>query len=472
MTRPSATINLFAEPSISRRGPGSFILSIVAHAAAGGMVYFGLTHLPQIDERILPERYSVRQLDLHTIDPLAREAAKPQIPGQEFFPDSQSRSALGLPLELTESTRSFLESATGKQTLIQPEFHTHLSFTEELPLPTIVIWTPELASGKKIVAPLPDLTTAANATPSLELPNEEVRLPDFGIASTTLSAHDEAIPAGTTSPVQLHSAKLVEMAPATTSDSLEQPTPTAVLSLSDLRLQDGTVKLPPVNEMASSRASGSTAGIQANQTALSGTVAGNSHESPKSIALADPGPGSDREQSGSKVAPTGKDDDVAEESRLTTEHIVLPKTGRFGVVVVGSALGEEYPEALEIWGDRVAYTAYLHVGLSKNWILQYSVLRSTEAAHAGTVARLEAPWPYDIARPNLTSRDLNADALMVHGILTSAGRFESLAVAFPTRFRYTSFVLHALRQWLFRPARQNGQATAVEVLLIIPDELE
>jgi hypothetical protein len=154
------------------------------------------------------------------------------------------------------------------------------------------------------------------------------------------------------------------------------------------------------------------------------------------------------------------------------EHIVLPKTGRFGVVVVGSALGEEYPEALQIWGDRVAYTAYLHVGLSKNWILQYSVLRSAEAANAGTIGRLEAPWPYDIARPNLTSRDLNTDALMVHGILTSAGRFESLAIAFPTRFRYTSFVLHALRQWLFRPARQNGQATAVEVLLIIPDELE
>jgi hypothetical protein len=341
-----------------------------------------------------------------------------------------------------------------------------------LPLPTIVIWNPELASGKKIVAPLSDLTTAANAKPSRELPNEEARLADIGIASTALPARDEEIPAGTRSPVQLHSAKLVEMAPATTSDSLEQPTPTAVLSLSHLRMQDGIVKLPPVNEMASSSPSGSMARIHANQTASSGTVAGNSHQSPRSVPLGDPGNQSDREQRASKRAPSGKDDDVADESRLPMEHIVLPKTGRFGVVVVGSALGEEYPEALRIWGDRVAYTAYLHVGLSKNWILQYTVLRSAEAANAGTIGRLEAPWPYDIARPNLTSRDLNTDALMVHGILTSAGRLESLAIAFPTRFRYTSFVLHALRQWLFRPARQNGQATAVEVLLIIPDELE
>ena len=61
---------------------------------------------------------------------------------------------------------------------------------------------------------------------------------------------------------------------------------------------------------------------------------------------------------------------------------------------------------------------------------------------------------------------------MVHGILNQAGRFESLAVAFPKAFRYASFVLYTLRQWQFRPALQNGQATAVEVLLIIPEELD
>jgi hypothetical protein len=70
------------------------------------------------------------------------------------------------------------------------------------------------------------------------------------------------------------------------------------------------------------------------------------------------------------------------------------------------------------------------------------------------------------------SRDLNADALMVHGILSQTGRFESLAIAFPAQYARASFVLHALQQWQFRPARQNGKATAVEVVLIIPDELE
>lgn len=30
-------------------------------------------------------------------------------------------------------------------------------------------------------------------------------------------------------------------------------------------------------------------------------------------------------------------------------------------------------------------------------------------------------------------------------------------------------VLNVLNQWQFRPAKQNGQMTAVEVLLIIPE---
>ncbi len=467
MRRSSATISLFAEPSIASRGPGSLIVSVMAHGAAAGILYFGVTHLTRIDDRSLLERYSVRQLDLHAIDPRESGAPLSSIAANDFYPDMESRSSLGVPPELSKAMRSFIESATGKQTLIQPEFHSHLTFAEQFPLPNVVIWTPELAPGRKIVAPLPAPATAANVKPSLELPNEEIRLADMGVASTKLSPRSNALPAGTTSPVQLRSDQPVEMAPATTSDSAEQPTPTAVLSLSDMRMQDGTVRLPPVNEVAPAAA----LRPDATQNENAGTPAGNPNQGSSFPAAGDnrPRPGS-KSDSSADSAHAG--DEAADDSRLTTEHVVLPKSGRFGVVVVGDAVGETYPEALEIWGDRVAYTVYLHVGLSKNWILQYSVLRSAEAADAGSVARLEAPWPYDILRPNLTARDLNTDALMIHGILTSAGRFESLAIAFPSRFRYASFVLHALRQWQFRPARRGGLAIAVEVLLIIPDELE
>jgi hypothetical protein len=75
-------------------------------------------------------------------------------------------------------------------------------------------------------------------------------------------------------------------------------------------------------------------------------------------------------------------------------------------------------------------------------------------------------------RPNLPPGSINADALMIHGFINAAGKFENLSVAFPQPFPIAPFVLHALQQWQFRPAKRDGQAAKVEVLLIIPDQLE
>jgi hypothetical protein len=152
-------------------------------------------------------------------------------------------------------------------------------------------------------------------------------------------------------------------------------------------------------------------------------------------------------------------------------HITLPKDGKFGVVVVGSSLAEDYPETGHLWSGRLAYTVYLHVGVGKNWILQYCVPRVQEAASTGGAGRPDAPWPFDITRPSIDA-DSNTDAIMVHGFVNSLGRFEQLAVIFPTELTEAKFLLHALQQWQFRPGMQNGQATAMEVLLIIPAETE
>src|SRR6516164_3032213 len=230
MTRSSGPISLFAEPSISRRGPGSFALSVVAHAAVIGLGYYVLTHLPQIEEGSVLERFSVRELDLHATDPLRRPSAEmgSKIP----YPGP----ALGVPAEVTDAMHSLLVSATGRQTLVQPAFHTSLALTEATPIPTLVIWTPELTSRKRIVAPLPSPPTASNVTPSLQLPNEEVNLAEMSVTPMDLSTRSQALPVGTTSPIDSYSATLPQMAPETTSSSLEEPTPTALLSLTDLRM--------------------------------------------------------------------------------------------------------------------------------------------------------------------------------------------------------------------------------------------
>jgi hypothetical protein len=156
---------------------------------------------------------------------------------------------------------------------------------------------------------------------------------------------------------------------------------------------------------------------------------------------------------------------ASSDAQPTATRIVMPKDGKFGVVVVGSSMAEQYPETVGLWGGRMVYTVYLHVGLAKNWILQYSL---PAAAEKGTVARIDAPWPYVMERPELAPGDLNGDAIMVRGVVNTSGRFEKLALVFPVDFAQAKFVLGALEQWRFRAAMQNGLLTTVEVLLIIP----
>ena len=207
MTRSSATLSLFAEPSGSGGRPSSFALSIVAHLAVAGVVWFAVTHLPKIQAPSLKQRYSVRQLDLRALDPdfpnlpevATEEQSKIPYPGRDVVEQMSG----GLTPDLADAMRAFIASAPGHQTLIQPELQTHLSFAEQVPLPTLMIWTPEHAPQKTIVPPAPNPPTASNTKPSTEAPNQEIKLADVSMSSTNLSPRTEAMPAGTTSPVEI-----------------------------------------------------------------------------------------------------------------------------------------------------------------------------------------------------------------------------------------------------------------------------
>jgi hypothetical protein len=279
----------------------------------------------------------------------------------------------------------------------------------------------------------------------------------------------------------------------TASQTSAAPTPAAVMSLSDLKMKDGPVTLPPVNETANkkqeapltegdaekvsapgqgnpnSRAGGAGSGTAPAQ-AIVPKVAPAAIEppaKPERAAYAIQPPAASTE---AKTYPVSASPDATGGSDPPTSHFTLPKDGQFGAVVVGTTMQEEYPEITSMWGGQLAYTVYLHVGLEKSWILQYSIPRAADVEAGGNTPRLEAPWPYNIVRPNLASGAINADALMVHGFVNEAGRFESLAVAFPPDFPQAQYVLSALSQWQFRPAAENGRPAKVEVVLIIPEE--
>jgi hypothetical protein len=484
--RSPRTITLFTEqPDLSQR-PSSFVVSFLIHAAVLALLSFGIIYTPEMSDRLTIRRYTVRHLDLHIVEPQMRLSADSGIeyPG----PHSIARSLQpgGKPAMRPAVLRQIAQATPGPQTLLQPDLPSHLTLAQETPVPTVVIWSPQMTPVKDIVAPHPAKPTAADVTPSPDPPNEEVNLADLGISASELAAQTLPLLPSTTSPVVVHEPERVQLAPATVSNSTAQPTPAAVMSLSDLRMTEGTVTLPPVNETVLSKSSGELAPGKAQESSQAGsgnpvskaggTGAGQGSaaaaKSPAPAAAKPPIPATPAAKQDKAHTEATEKTEASPGNQASTGHITLPRNGQFGAVVVGASLEEQFPEIAGQWGGRLAYTVYLHVGLAKSWILQYSLPRSAEAAAAGNIARIEAPWPYNIVRPNLAPGAINADTLMVHGFVNQAGRFETLSIAFPPDFAQAQFVLNTLQQWQFRPATQNGQSVKVEVLLMIPEEPE
>lgn len=456
-------IGLFQLHRQQRRGFPAFALSTVVHGMGVLAISYALLHAPVIEDPT-GAHYEVRHLELHLPDTAARRAAEAFYPtGRKVHSGAKQDLARGADKASAASDAqkalpamalTLPDGGKGKLILIQPEMASHPAMAQTVPLPAVVLWTPALKPKLHLTPPRPDKITTAEAETSLQMPNDELQLAKLPMRSLDQPATVPTPPAANTTPLAVKQVSTVNMAPETVSTPEQQPTPAAVLSASDLKLKDGTVVLPPVNE---SKGADQKQGAQQAAPAPSATMLGVD------------APAQGGGLGGTKVSDAQKEAADAEVSGESAERIELPKNGRFGVIVVGTSLSDAYPQTLDVWSDRVAYTAYLHVGTPKAWILQYAQVRSADAASGGQVAHLEAPWPYDIVRPKLLSKDLNADALMVHGILNTTGHLENLAVAYPAGYAHASFVLRELAKWQFRPAQQAGKPTPVEILLIIPE---
>jgi len=413
---------LFAEPRQLSSEPYSLVLSVLVHAGVIVLLSLGFIYAPKITGPSRAPRYSMRLLELHMPDPPVQRK-------KQASADSDSEAA-------QQAAHQMTKDAQAQPTLIQPDISTQLVLPQKIPLPLLMMRPSEDSLAKLIVPPAQQLPAAANVKPVLEMPNREEPLADIKIASSAFGKDTLPILPSTTSPVVVRGPEPNKL-PETASKSTGQPSPVKVMSFSDLRMKDGTVPLPRANEIGSATSPGS------------------------------PSPG---QQTGASQGDKGADANASGSGKgLSTRRITPPKDGKFGMVVVGGSLAEQYPETAEVWSGRMAYTVYLHVGLPKNWILQYSQPRSAEAAATGGSAHLEAPWPTDMVVPNLAPGAINSDALLVQGFLNKEGRFEKLTIAYPPDFALAKFVLNSLQQWQFRPATQNGQATTVEVLLIIPE---
>lgn len=491
---PSRPISLFAEQPRPRQRPYAFVVSIFVHAALVGVIVYGFLFAPRIDMKAASDRYVLRRVDINRPDLERQLASGDKIPYPGPRLAAQAASSRGMEAAPSSSLLQLPQLKLADRTLVQPDIPANQIVLKHAPLPSVLLWSAERPKVQLIAPPAPRKPATADVKPVLVRPNREPNLVDTPISSTPFAARTPISLPGTSSPVVVHGPDPTERVPETSSITSIEPGSAAMMSLSETRIAQGSIFVPPVNQTAPGNSSGAMKAGKSGNSAQPGNGDSASKGTDKGAQHAQGTTGNSAGavgmQNGTKAgsgANSGAGNNLGnantnsasinagaggQGTQSSFTRINLPQNGQFGVVVVGSSMAEEFPETAPLWGSRLVYSVYLHVGLAKSWILQYSLPPATEASTAGNVNHIDAPWPYYIVRPNESPANVNADALMVHGFVNESGHFETMAVVFPPNFRHSEPVLQALQQWQFRPAKHNGLAAKVEVLLIIPEDVD
>jgi len=386
-----------------------------------------------------------------------------------------------------------------KQTLIQPDVPPDLTLAHEIPLPAAIVWTDAKLPPmrKRFIAPPATVTSVktVQSAPENAPIITSIREPHPG-ASSLAGIVPAALPkwqktfVGPPSRGRQEATRQVSEIGVPDTGALSGGN---LISLPADPVVSGTVALPPANQIARSdvgtagspngrlggigsggnkqQASGgmqqqtaagsadSGSGTAAKAVGSSGTTVGTA-----TMASAAPGNGPNGVWTASGSAAEPKPIQIP-----GLRRIELPKNGNFGAVISGSAAAGSYPESAGALSGKIIYTVYIKVGLRKSWILQYCLPKGEDkqpGAGRSSVA-VGAPWPFLMMRPDQWTAS-GPDYMILHGTITSAGRFDQLAVIFPGDFAERDMIVNSLKLWEFRPASRDGAAVAVEVLLIIP----
>jgi hypothetical protein len=490
--RASRPISLFTERPPARNRPSAFVVSVIVHCGVVCTVVFGFLYVPRINMDAAAERYVVRQVD---IDPVEIPPMKKSSGSGADYPTSHEAthtSSAHSKLAAPSSSVRRLHLKLADKTLVEPKTQVNMVL-KQTPVPSLLLWSKTQPNVTLVHPPQFKRPMLNDVRASVEPPNVATHVADSPITPTPFSSPLPMPIPSTTTPILVHAPTPVDSVPETASMTAAAPTPMAVMSVSNFNMTKGAFALPPANQSAKGTENGSMAPGHKGQSVTAGDAdaksrgtgahhgdgLGNADEiadargaGPKNgngrSAGKGSGPGSGSGHgampgtlSGAGLGLDGPD--------VTVTPLKLPQDGKYGVVVVSTELQQQYPETAGLWGERLVYSVFLHVGLSHNWILQFTLPSSGDQNGIITkIKQLQAPWPYFIMRPNVDSDYVNSNAMMIHGYINDKGRFEHLALVLPPRYAHTQQLLNALSQWQFRPATQHGTPERVEVLLIMP----
>lgn len=478
--RSSSPISLFSRPPQKESGPSAFVVSFVLHSFLFGVLFITFREA-KMAPRVLPNRkYEVRLLDIKRTAPSV--TWYPPHPMRRAHTVAQrsiragGRRGVAPRVQVARVSSNFATPKPAPQTLIQPQVPPEQQVLQEIKVPHAMVWTPGEIAQKKIVTPKPQPLSAMLAKPSLKLPNTELNPSEVSLTSTPFQTKAPMPAPGTTIPVKVNAPNPAKQLPETASQTNQRLSPARVISVSNLKVQEGTAALPVINEIAQADTIGAPA---------LGQVSGQSAPGKDKSASRDEGraAGHGAKDAGNNSGGVTVDDGSGKTSQSasdagvsidtgggssasgemgTQQHITLPKGGQYGMVVVGASPEEDYPETADLWSGRLVYTVYLQTNTPQNWILQYSLPKVPNDPPSG--GNLAAPWPFDLMRPSMKYKDV----ILVHGFVNTKGEFEQLSIVYPPELSEAARLLRALKKWVFRPAALNGQPTRVEVLLIIP----
>jgi hypothetical protein len=461
------------------------LVSGVSHVLIISLIAYGFIFAPRINLRSAADRYTVREVEINLPDDLIR---KPNPANSAMYPDKgqgaqQQAAAHSQPAPPSSSTMQVPKLHISNRTIVQPDLPPNQLIVKSK-VPSLLMWSPQKPKVELLSPPQPEKIAINNTRPVLTRPTAETRISDIPVTSTPFESRFPMPTPSTGSPVVVSGAKLGDLLPQSASKSSVLPSGGAMLSISEEEMAKGTIALPAVNQTGAGTENGAMQPGKAGNSLQAGNgdphSTGNGNGTQQSQGAEGKAPGAAGNRVGLSAANGGNAGSGhgngsagggagGNGSEASYTRVTLPQNGQYGVVVVGSSLAEEFPETSRLWGGRLVYSVYLHVGLARSWILQYSLPAKMDAATAGDMKQLEAPWPTYIVRPTNEPDNINADALMIHGFVTETGHFDALALAFPQGFSQTQLLLQALQQWKFRPAKHNGQIARVEVLLIIPE---
>lgn len=394
--------------------------------------------------------------------------------------------------------------------------------------------TPAPPSVKPFVTPgrteEPANAAPLDAPPVLAVPNRQTRLSDLNVAALP-AARDAALPVQPSSTAPVRMPKVFQPPPDRPAGSIDagQGDPANIIAFGAVPIPDKIVTVPPVSQAPSFGGEATPGGVStprverpapANPTPPGNDRAAGSNSRPgsggksgepakagatetaSSAAAATPKATieprkaqirSSAESAGAAVAAQARFNSSVQQAAVLADatprapdpaaaaaskpglgessgtRFVQPRDGRFSFVVTGSS--ESYPEAKGLLAGKIIYTVSVRVGANRPWIMQYCLPTGVDHALGArsTSTPLEAPYPFVMIRPAIAS-DIDVRRLVIHGFVNLAGKFEQLSVVSDVEFPEKQALLASLAQWEFRPASRDGQATPVEVLLIIPRE--